>query len=253
MEKMIRIKKVSKVFHHQGEKRSLVSHLFPKAERLVAVNDVTLKIEKGEIYGLLGPNGAGKTTLIKMISGLLKPTSGEIRVNGSNVYGAQKDIGLMLGDSMVYNLMTGYDNLDYAACLYGVSNPRERIKEMAGFLEIGDWIHRHVSEYSLGMRVKLCLARALIHDPLVLLLDEPTLGLDPHYSVHIRNIIKALGKTVILTTHYMEEADFLSDRVGILHHGRLIAEGRPEILKHQIEKQGSPSLTDVFIHLTKEA
>jgi len=138
------------------------------------------------------------------------------------------------------------------ANLYGVPDPRRRIREVAEFLEIGDWIHQYVSEYSLGMRVKLCLARALIHNPPILLLDEPTLGLDPHYSLLMRNKIKKLGKTIILTTHYMEEADFLSDRVGILHRGHLVAEGTPACLKGELKKAQSPSLTDVFIKLTTE-
>lgn len=249
---MISINNLTKVFHHYAPKRSLISFLFPKAERLAAVNGVSLEIKEGEIYGLLGPNGAGKTTLIKMICGLLKPTGGEIRVNGNNVFGAQRDIGLMLGDSMVYNLLTGYDNLDYVANLYGIPDPKRRIREVAEFLEIGDWIRQYVSEYSLGMRVKLCLARALIHDPKILLLDEPTLGLDPHYSLHMRNKIRGLHKTIVLTTHYMEEADFLSDRIGILHRGQLVVEGTPGDLKATIESATNPTLTDVFIKVTTE-
>ena len=250
---MIAIKNVTKTYHYYGARKSLASLLFPKKETLVAVDQVSLEIKKGEIYGLLGPNGAGKTTLIKMICGLLKPTAGEIQVNGNNVFGAQREIGLMLGDSMVYNLMTGYDNLDYTANLYAVLEPKQRIKEIAEFLGIGEWIHQYVSEYSLGMRVKLCLARALIHNPSVLLLDEPTLGLDPHYSLHMREKIRGLHKTIILTTHYMEEADVLSDRIGILHGGHLVAEGTPQELKEKIEKDENPTLTDVFIQLTAPA
>jgi len=250
---MISVRNVTKIYHYYGPRRSIVSFLFPKQESLVALNQVNLEIKKGEIYGLLGPNGAGKTTLIKILSSLLTPNSGEIYVNGNNVFEAKREIGLMLGDSMIYYVMTGRGNLEYMADLYNVPRPRERIKEIAGFLEIGDWLDRHVSEYSLGMRVKLCLARTLIHDPSVLLLDEPTLGLDPLFSLHMREKIKKLGKTIILTTHYMEEAEFLSERVGILHQGHLVAEGTPAELKHRIEKAENPSLTDVFIKLTKES
>lgn len=249
---MISIRNITKDYSYYGPRRSLASFFFPKREKLVAVDRVNMEIHEGEIYGLLGPNGAGKTTLIKMICGLLKPTSGDLQVHGHGIFGAQREIGLMLGDSMIYHLMTGRDNLDYVARLYGVQHPRRRIKELTELLEIGDWIDRYVSEYSLGMRIKLCLARALAHDPPILLLDEPTLGLDPSYSLTIRNKIKELGKTIILTTHYMEEAEFLSDRIGILHRGRLVAEGEPAKLKGQVEKAQSPTLTDVFIQLTAE-
>jgi len=249
---MISIQNVTKVYHYYGPRKSFVSFFFPRRESLIALQHVSVQIHQGEIYGLLGPNGAGKTTLIKIVSGLLKPTSGEVRLSGNRVYGAQREIGLMLGDSMIYYMMTGRDNLDYAAHLYSVQESEKRIAELTDFLEIGSWIDRYVSDYSLGMRVKLCLARSLIHDPPVLLLDEPTLGLDPHFSLHLRNKIRGLGKTVILTTHYMEEAEFLSDRVGILHQGCLVAEGTPDELKQRIEKRDNPTLTDVFIGLTAE-
>jgi len=249
---MISVDNVSKTFDYSVPKTSFVALIFPKMEKLTAVHRVSLKVQTGEIYGLLGPNGAGKTTLIKMICGLLKPTSGKISIGGKEVYSAQRDIGIMLGSSMIYTLMTGRDNLEYVASLFGIENPRERITELADLLQIGNWIDRYVSEYSLGMRTKLCLARALIHNPSILLLDEPTLGLDPAFALYIRNQIKKIGKTIILTTHYMEEADFLSDRVGIVHHGRLIAEGTPSELKEKIQKRETPSLTDVFIELTTE-
>jgi len=250
---MISVQNVTQIYHYYRPRKSVVSFLFPKRESIVALDRVSLEIKKGEIYGLLGPNGAGKTTLIKIISGLLKPASGTVWVNGTGVFGAQREVGIMFGDSMVYNLLTGRDNLDYVANLYSVRHSGERIKEITDFLEIGDWLDRYVSEYSLGMRVKLCLARALIHDPPILLLDEPTLGLDPHFSLHMRNKIRKLGKTVVLTTHYMEEAEFLSERVGILHRGHLVGEGTPEELKDQIVRSKNPSLTDVFIELTNES
>lgn len=249
---MISVKNVTKVYHYYEARRSIASFLFPKREKVVALDGVSLDIREGEIYGLLGPNGAGKTTLIKMICGLLKVTSGEIRINGNGVFGAQKDIGLLLGDSMIYNLMTGRDNLEYVACLYKVSDCESRIKELTDFLEIGEWLDQYVSEYSLGMKVKLCLARALVHDPPILLLDEPTLGLDPRFAMQMRNKIRELRKTVILTTHYMEEAEFLSDRIGILHRGRFIAEGTPEELKTHLARSESPTMTDVFVTLTTE-
>lgn len=249
---MILVRDVTKVYEYDKPRRSLAAFLFPERERFTAVESVSFQVEAGKIFGLLGPNGAGKTTLIKMMSGLLKPTSGEIQVNGKDVFRAQRDVGLVLGDTLLYNLMTGRDNLEYTARLYGVSDGSERIGELVEFLEMEEpWLDRYVSEYSLGMRVKLCLARALVYDPPVLLLDEPTLGLDPRFALHVRDKIKKLGKTVILTTHYMEEAEFLSDSIGILHRGRLVAEGSPADLKSRIQKEENPTLTDVFLELTE--
>ena len=249
---MISIKNVSKIYDSYESRKSAASFFFPKKEKVVALKGVDLEVKRGEIYGLLGPNGAGKTTLIKMVCGLLRPTSGRILIDGKEVYSAQREIGIMLGGSMVYALMTGRDNLEYVASLHQLSNPKKRIEELQEFLKIGDWIDRYVSEYSLGMRAKLCLARALMHDPSILLLDEPTLGLDPKFALYVRNQIKRLGKTIVLTTHYMDEADYLSDRVGILHHGRLVAQGVPSELKERIRTSENPSLTDVFIELTSE-
>ncbi|MBI4395375.1 MAG: ABC transporter ATP-binding protein [Candidatus Omnitrophica bacterium] len=247
---MISIRNLTKVYYDYGPKRSIRTFFFPERERIVALEHVSLEVKAGEIYALLGPNGAGKTTLIKILCGLLKPSSGEVLIDGNHVFGAQRMIGLVLGDSMVYNLMTGRDNLDYLGHLYRMSDTQKRIRELTGFLEIGEWLDRYVSEYSLGMRLKLCLARALMHDPPVLLLDEPTLGLDPRYALYIRDKIKELGKTIILTTHYMEEAEALSERIAILHRGRLVAEGTARELKDRLKSERDPSLTDVFIALT---
>lgn len=248
---MITIQNLTKIFHYYEPRKSLRSWFFPKQKAIQALNNVNLEIKTAEIYGLLGPNGAGKTTLMKIVCGLLKPSSGSTFVNGQGVFAAQREIGLMLGDSMVYALMTGRDNLEYTAHLYGVSDTGRRIQKLADFLEIGSWLDRYVSDYSLGMRIKLCLARALVHDPPILLLDEPTLGLDPHYSTFIRDRIRNLQKTIILTTHYMDEADYLSDRIGILHHGRLLTEGTPEDLKNQIGSSKNTSLSEVFVEITR--
>jgi ABC-2 type transport system ATP-binding protein len=248
---MILLQQVTKTYDYYAGRFSIGSLLFPSAQRIVALDNVCLEIKPGEIYGLLGPNGAGKTTLIKILAGLVKPSSGTARMNGREVFMAQKEMGLMLGDSLVYTLMTGRDNLDYAAHLYGVPNVRKRVEEVAHKLELGDWLDQYVSEYSLGMKVKICLARALIHDPPILLLDEPTLGLDPNFALELRKLIRELKKTIVLTTHYMEEAESLSDRVGILHHGHLVAEGTSGQLKERLAGFENPSLTDVFVELTR--
>ena len=248
---MIFVQNVTKIFEFDPSHSSIKSFLVSKREQFTAVDRVSMDIKQGEIYGLLGSNGAGKTTLIKMICGLLKPTNGEIYVEGKPVFQAQRDIGLVLGDSLLYNVMTGRDNLAYTARLYGVRSINNRIQELIYLLNIDPkWLDRYVSEYSLGMRVKLCFARALVYDPSVLLLDEPTLGLDPHIAIQVRNIIKRLNKTIILTTHYLEEIESLTHRIGILHRGRLVAEGSAEELKQKILKAGDTSLTDVFLALT---
>jgi|GEM_PF-865241 len=249
---MIQIQNLKKVFTYYKPRKSIRSWFFPEKKEITALNNVSIKIKTGEIYGLLGPNGAGKTSLMKIICGLLKPTAGVVLVNDKEVFAAQREIGLMLGDSMVYALMTGRDNLEYTASLYGVSDTEGRIQTLADFFEIGDWLDRYVSDYSLGMRIKLCLARALVHDPPILLLDEPTLGLDPHYSLFIRERIKHLKKTIVLTTHYMDEADYLSDRIGILHHGHLLTEGTPNDLRSQIGSSKSTSLSEVFVEITRD-
>jgi ABC-2 type transport system ATP-binding protein len=247
---MIRLEDITKVFEFKLPRRSMSDFFHPRRERIVAVDSVSLDIKTGEIFGLLGPNGAGKTTIIQMLAGLLKPTSGQILIDGEKMVISHRGIGLMLGDALVYNLLTGRDNLTYSGRLYGVWNLKRRIEELADFFEIGNWMDRYVSDYSLGMKAKLCFARALIHDPPILLLDEPTLGLDPHYALGMRNKIKALHKTIILTTHYMEEADFLSDHVGILHQGRLVAHGSSDMLKERLAHESDPTLTDVFIQMT---
>ncbi|MBI4373192.1 MAG: ABC transporter ATP-binding protein [Candidatus Omnitrophica bacterium] len=248
---MISIREVTKIYEYRASRQSIASFLFPRRERLTALESVNFQVKKGKTFGLLGPNGAGKTTLIKLIAGLLKPTAGGIKVNGKDIFQSQKEVGLVLGDTLLYNVMTGRDNLEYTARLYGICDVDRRIKKLVELLEMEEQsLDRYVSEYSLGMRVKLCLARALVYDPPVLLLDEPTLGLDPRFALHVRDKIKQLGKTIILTTHYMEEAEFLSDSVGILHRGRLVAQGSPADLKNQVQKEENATLTDVFLELT---
>jgi ABC-2 type transport system ATP-binding protein len=210
---------------------------------VMAVNGVSFKIEKGSIYSLLGPNGAGKTTTIKMLSTLLKPTSGDAYIAGFSVVReplkVRRIIGLMPQDLTADDEMTGWDNVMIQARLYGYKGreAEERVKRALDTVGLLDVATRKVSTYSGGMRRRLEVAMSLVHDPEVLFLDEPTLGLDVQTRRVLWDLIRGFrrsGKTVLLTTHYMEEAEVLSDRVAIIDEGRIKAEGSPEELKSRI-------------------
>src|SRR5215210_5346752 len=209
-----------------------------------AVRGVTFSVAPGELFGLLGPNGAGKTTTIKMLITLLIPTSGNASVLGFDVVKdareVRKRIGYVFGgDRGLYDRLSGVDNLRYFAELYGVP-PREQRRRIAELLELVGLAGRErerVEGYSRGMRQRLHVARGLLHDPEVLFLDEPTLGLDPVGARELRRTIAGLtaaGKTILLTTHYMFEADALCDRIAVLSHGRIVAEGTPRELKARV-------------------
>jgi ABC-2 type transport system ATP-binding protein len=211
---------------------------------IAAVDDVNLTVSTGEIFGLLGPNGAGKSTTIRMIATLLEPTRGTVRVGGLDMCCAQQRVRGMLGvvlggERSVYWKLTARQNLEYFAALHGASRRRSRarIDEVLDQMDLSGRADDYVEEYSTGMRQRLVIARALLGRPSVLLLDEPTTGLDPHASSALHEHIlrlKSAGHTIILTTHYMEEADALSDRLGIIDGGRLIAEGTSDELKAQV-------------------
>lgn len=258
MVKAVEVKDLRKVFISKKKK------LFRTVEKkeFIAVEGVSFHIEKGEVFGLLGPNGAGKTTTIKMITGLLRPTSGTVHVNGVDVdkkpMKALGNIGTVLaGDRSIYWKLTGRENLEYFAALYGCNRKEavKRAKKVLDKLQFGEKADELVEKYSTGMKQKIALGKALIPEAPVVLLDEPTLGLDPQSALNLREIIleiKKEGKAVLLTTHYMEEADFLCDRIAIIDGGKIIALDTPENLKNSIkgEQNPSPSLEDVFIHLT---
>ena len=208
---------------------------------LRAVDGVDLAVRKGEIYGFLGPNGAGKTTVIRVLVTLLAPTSGSIMVAGHDVV-RQPDlvrsrIGVALQDAALDNKQTGRELLRLQGLLYGLGRKEteRRIDELADLVDIGDAMRRQIGTYSGGMKRRLDLAAALIHRPEVLFLDEPTTGLDPISRSRIwdevREINGGMGVTVFLTTQYLEEADALADRVGIINHGQLAAQGSPLELK----------------------
>jgi len=212
--------------------------------QVVAVKDVSFEIEYGELFGLVGPNGAGKTTTIKMLTTMLIPTSGTGTVLG---YDIEKDvtkirerIGIVLGGERgLYTRVSAIDNLRYFADLYGVpTNIRDkRIKELLQFMGLWDRAKDRVETYSKGMKQRLHLARGLINDPKLIFMDEPTIGLDPEIARETRKMIKDLvekGKTILLTTHYMFEADELCKRVAIIRNGEIVALDTPSGLKKYV-------------------
>jgi ABC-2 type transport system ATP-binding protein len=208
-----------------------------------AVKAVNLKVRKGEILGLLGPNGAGKTTTISMLSTILPPSSGSALVAGHDVKkekdAVRKSIGIVFQDPSLDEELTGFENLDFHGRLYGMPSTKrnQKIMELLEIVDLKDKRNASVKHYSGGMKRRLEIARGLMHQPKVLFLDEPTLGLDPQTRRHIWEHIKKMnekGVTILLTTHYMEEADFLCDRVAIIDHGEIIALDKPSELKSQV-------------------
>lgn len=212
--------------------------------RLAAVDHVSLSVREGEIFGLLGPNGAGKTTTLSMLATLLKPTDGTAKVDGHDILrepgAVRRSIGIVFQDPSSDDILTGKENLYLHALMFGVENSirQQRIQEVLRLVDLEDRANGLVKTYSGGMRRRLELARGLLHKPKILFLDEPTLGLDPqtreHIWQYIRRLVDQEGVTVILTTHYMDEAEYLCDRVAIIDDGKVVALDTPEQLKQII-------------------
>ncbi|MFH0966548.1 MAG: ATP-binding cassette domain-containing protein [Methanobacteriota archaeon] len=221
-----------------------IDHLTRKFNDLIAVNDISFEINQGEIFGLLGPNGAGKTTTLAMLSTMLKPTSGSATINGIDIEhnedGVRKSIGIVFQDQSLDEELTAWENMDFHGRLYRIPGEirQQRITELLNLVELEDRKNDIVKTFSGGMRRRLEIARGLLHHPAVLFLDEPTLGLDPqtrnHLWQYIANLNQEHGITIILTTHYMEEADRLCNRIAIIDHGKIIALNTPAILKDGI-------------------
>jgi ABC-2 type transport system ATP-binding protein len=211
---------------------------------LVAVNGVSLNIKAGQIFGLLGPNGAGKTTLISMLVTMKKPTSGSARVNGFDIAAepdkTRRSIGIVFQDPSLDEELTAFENLELHAAMYGLgpADRKKRIHEVIEMVELSERVNDVVKTFSGGMRRRLEIARGLLHYPKILFLDEPTIGLDPQTRNHVWEYIKKLKKehgiTVVMTTHYMDEADSLCDMVGIIDHGRIMALDTPAALKDSL-------------------
>jgi ABC-2 type transport system ATP-binding protein len=233
-----------------------INNLTKKYGDLVAVNNLSLKIRRGEVFGLLGPNGAGKTTTINMLNGLLKPTEGEIFVNGYNIKKDLKKIKNLIGvcpqHEAVYKFLTGRENIELFGILYDLK--KQEIKERTDFLlksiNFVEESKRKAKTYSGGMLRILNMLMALIGNPEIIFLDEPTVGMDPRARRNVWKFISSLrenNKTVILTTHYIEEAEALSDTIAIIDYGELIALGPPKIL---LERYNAKNLEEIFLEIT---
>ncbi|RJQ39705.1 MAG: ATP-binding cassette domain-containing protein [Dehalococcoidia bacterium] len=234
-----------------------VTGLFKKFKDFAAVDDITFSVERGEIFAFLGPNGAGKSTTIKMLTTLLQPTGGEITVDGNDPANrkdaVRKSFGIVFQDPSLDDDLTGLENMRYHAILYKVPKDirDERTAELLKFVELWERRHSLVKTFSGGMKRRLEIARGLLHHPKILFLDEPTLGLDPQTRNHIWNYIKDInrqeGMTVFFTTHYMDEAEKIAERIAIIDHGKIIAIGSPHDL---VARTNTTSLEEAFIALT---
>jgi ABC-2 type transport system ATP-binding protein len=221
-----------------------------------AVDHVDLSVRKGEIYGFLGPNGAGKSTTIRMLATLLIPTSGTAKVDGFDIVHqaneVRKRIGLVSEKMIMYPRLTALENMMFFGSLYGMNRNelRKRAEELIEMVKLTPFRDKLVGGFSSGMRQRVNVIRAVLHDPDILFLDEPTTGLDPQSTRFVRDLIKELkqrGHTIVLTTHIMEEADELSDRVCIIDHAKIMAVDTPQALK---SKYNTDSLLEVFLQLT---
>jgi ABC-2 type transport system ATP-binding protein len=220
---------------------------------LTAVDHITFDVHAGEIFGFLGPNGAGKTTTLRMLTGQLRPTSGWARVMGCDIVEEREDlkpqIGVVFEQQNLYTRFSALDNLKFYTRLYGI--PQTRVGQVLERVGLTDRAREQTSKYSNGMRQRLMIARALLHQPRVLFLDEPTRGLDPGVARDIRSLVAELAQedvTIFLTTHYMEEADRLCSRVAIINKGAIVALAPPSELKAELGEMAT--LEDVFLEKT---
>jgi len=230
--------------------------LTKRFKSFTAVDHVDLSVRRGEIYGFLGPNGAGKSTAIRMLCTLLSPTFGTATVNGYDVVHqaneVRKRIGLVSEKMIMYPRLTALENLMFFGSLYGIEPNalRKKSEELLEMVKLTQFKDKQVGGYSSGMRQRVNVIRAILHDPDILFLDEPTTALDPQSTRFVRDLVKDLkerGHTIVLTTHMMDEADELSDRVCIIDHGKIMAVDTPQTLK---ERYKTNSLLDVFLELT---
>ena len=237
-----------------------VEHLVRTFGDVTAVDDVSFDVRRGEIFAFLGPNGAGKTTTIRMLTTLLAPTSGTLRLDGLDPVTdrdqVRRRIGVVFQDPSLDQDLTAWENMEIHGVLYGMPRQarRERTDQLLQLFELDDRRKDLVKTFSGGMRRRLEIARGLLHTPKVLFLDEPTLGLDPQSRnqmwSHVQKLNASDGVTVFLTTHYMDEADRVASRIAVIDHGRIIAIGSPAELK---ERTGSDTLEAAFLSLTGTA
>jgi ABC-2 type transport system ATP-binding protein len=242
--------------YEMSEKAITIENLTKRFEDKTAVDNLNLQVDKGELFGLLGPNGAGKTTTINILCGLVKPTNGIAKIYNYDVQKEMQKIKELLGvcvqETAIYPYLTGKENIELIGNLHCMNKKllKERSNMLLTKMGLQDDAKRLATKYSGGMKRRLSLTLALIHDPQVVFLDEPTVAMDPQSRHAVWDFIKeqkTQGKTIILTTHYMEEAEELCDRVGIIDHGRLITLGTP---KELIAENQVKNLEDLFIKLT---
>jgi ABC-2 type transport system ATP-binding protein len=251
MEFPIQTINLTKVFEVRKDGASSFARLFRKGrtESIVAVDNVDLKIREGEIFGLLGPNGSGKTSIIRMLCTVTTPTSGTALVNGFDVQKdslqARRQIGVMIssGRRGLHQRLSAWNNLEFYGSLYGLSRDRriERIKSLLDFFGMSEWAHDQVQKFSTGMQRRLVLCKVLLPDSPILLLDEPTVGLDVETTWKIGEFLKKINreqkKTILLTTHHLSDAEKLCDRVAIINKGHVLACASPKILKDKTSEQ----------------
>ena len=233
-----------------------VRGLTKKYGKITALQELKLDIAKGEIFGLFGPNGAGKSTFISILATICKPTSGDIIVNGCSVCGQpdriKKIIGFVPQDIALYPMLSGKDNLDFWAGIYGLRGKlrKERVEEAAAMTRLEGRIRDRVSEYSGGMKRRLNIAVSLMHHPEIIVMDEPTVGVDIQSRRYILDMLDGLrkqGRTIVFTSHYTDELETLCDRIAVMDKGRLLAQGPADELKREY---GAGSLEGVLLKLT---
>lgn len=232
-----------------------IVHITKKFGQIQAVNDVSFEVQAGEVYGLLGPNGAGKSTTIRCVSGLAQPDEGEVLINGFNIQSepikAKQQLGLVPQDLALYQDLTATDNLNFWGQAYGLKGAvlKQRIETVLAQIGLQDRAKEPVKNFSGGMKRRLNFACGIIHQPKLLLLDEPTVGVDPQSREHLLSAIEALkanGTAVLYTTHYMQEAERLCDRVAIIDHGKIIAQGNVNELRQQMGEKDLITLEGHF-------
>ena len=235
-----------------------VTRLVKRYGSFTAVDNLTLRVPKGTLYGFLGPNGAGKTTTMRMIAGILQPTSGDIRIGGIHSWEQPLVVKGMIGfipdRPFVYDKLTGAEFIRFVAALYGQEGPavERRMDELLELFELAPWKRELTESYSHGMRQKLIIASAFVHRPEVIIVDEPMVGLDPKSARLLKDLFRQYvdrGGTILMSTHTLEIAEGMCDRIGIIQGGRIVAEGTMSELREQTAS-GDMSLEDLFLKLT---
>jgi ABC-2 type transport system ATP-binding protein len=228
-----------------------VENLYKSFGSIKAVDGISFEVNKGEVFGLLGPNGAGKSTTISMVSTLIPPTEGEVLFEGNNIFAKEnslrKNLGVVPQDIALYPTLTGYENLHFWGSMYGIkgSGLKKRINEVSEVIGLNGRLKDRVDKYSGGMKRRLNIGAALLHKPELLIMDEPTVGIDPQSRNHILDTVLELnrqGMTIIYTSHYMEEVEYLCSRICIMDQGRIIASGTQEELVELIKGETQISL-----------